>query len=447
MQAVGIAAGGAAASGLANVYGYNRESWLSNVGIKNSHRLQRQTLAMNHIAMLREDVRDLVQAAMQKQSSQVVITTLILGMVTSCFMSAQMPAEVPSFVVDLYSLCLGSSILYLVLALTCSVGSTIMASACQKEMLTMVLRLPIEHFEGQLNSGLDLEGAEAFERQRWGKVLRVPFLSERGDDASSREPPTSSARDRSQSNSSRSEGGTRCPSEAASAGSDRAERASLYTTISGGVPASKEEHYQQYREQEVQWEALTTYACILAAMGIGSFMQAYNYCAAARHYSDGLHNSWVFSSVFTFLQIMLTVAFNASFMVTGSGLSIAVEIASLIVAAGSSKICLTLASSEVREMALPLCFLAHLTVNCVGFYRLFRITPCSLRADEGLNASSDLEMSPQSQSHLGGLADHMESGFTGSARAASRLALAGALFVILLWSACLSCMAAAPYTA
>mmetsp|Transcript_95306 Transcript_95306/g.308738 ORF Transcript_95306/g.308738 Transcript_95306/m.308738 type:complete len:854 (-) Transcript_95306:198-2759(-) len=176
MVLLGLAVGGAGIGGVANMYKYNRDGWMTDVQVNQARRFQRQQVRLSQAEMFREDIRDLVGASVAKQNNYVLIATLILGMIAECFVEGPMPEGAAEFVTSAYMLCVGSSLLYLVLSVLCAVTATTLASNCQKDLLTTLVRLPVDEFVAEIDEAAPKESVEAFEHQCVTRMFRLPIL-------------------------------------------------------------------------------------------------------------------------------------------------------------------------------------------------------------------------------------------------------------------------------
>lgn len=165
MSLMGLAVGGAAANGAMSTFNYNRNAWMTDVQVNQARRYQRQNVRLSQAEMFREDIRDLVGSSVTKQNNYVLIATLVLGMIAECYIEGPLPDGSAEFIKSAYMLCLGSSLLYLVMSLMCAVRATILASSCQKDLLTTLVRLPVDEFVAEIDAAAGTESVEAFESQ------------------------------------------------------------------------------------------------------------------------------------------------------------------------------------------------------------------------------------------------------------------------------------------
>lgn len=334
-------AGVAAASGASRVFTYNRDAWMTDVQIKQNRRYQRQQVRLSQADMFREDIRDLVQASVTKQGNFVILSVLLLGMIAECYVEGPLPEGTAEFVIGAYLLCVSSAMVYMLLALLCAVWAQQLAAVCQKDLLTTLVRLPVEEFVAEIEAAMPHESVEAFEHQGLRTVLRVPGFSRCGSSSSDSEQEQGSA------------------------------DASIGFTSAGGGGGSmtqathSELHLGVYQEREKDWNMLGTYALHFCVLGVSSLLEAYGYFAGAKYYKGDIWSPVVVQFTLVSLDAVLAYAYmRAPLHVALFHLS--------ILASGPVAAVVTMRISDhwVDVLGVTACFACHFLWNCLGCWQV-----------------------------------------------------------------------------
>lgn len=125
---------------------------MMDMSLKQASRYQRQTIRMYQSDMFRDDVRDLVGNAVQRQNNYIVIATLLLAMISDPLVNRTLPEGRGEFVATTYTLCLVSALVYMVSAIICIVFANSLAAKCQLDLLTTIVRIPVEEFLEEMDA-------------------------------------------------------------------------------------------------------------------------------------------------------------------------------------------------------------------------------------------------------------------------------------------------------
>mmetsp|Transcript_34111 Transcript_34111/g.89996 ORF Transcript_34111/g.89996 Transcript_34111/m.89996 type:complete len:541 (+) Transcript_34111:75-1697(+) len=433
----GFIAGSAATSGLASVYKYNRDSWMTNVQMAQSRRIQKQNALLSQVSMFREDVRDLVGVFRQKQSSHILVLTIIIGMMGTCYIDALLPDGAFEYVVTLYYMSVGSTLLYLILSLACSIGAGVLAANCQQEMLTTVVRLPIKDIAEELDKTAFEESAEAFEHQHWSQVFRLP-ASAWLHRSPPRAPPTPRGQPRAgmqtKPNSLLLSGPRRAHSLPDVVPRNQSTHTRTLPSVSEAsmhcnsaqaldwveaVDDWRQVYLQTFREQEQEWEALTRFASIFVAKGVGSLLQAYGYYSVSQYWSSKKSSSWIVGVFVVIVHAILALAFRASRRSKSQTCLAYLEMVTILL---PHLTCLaSIWADHTRWLVLfciPVTYLCHFVSSCITWRQLWSSEP------EGQGSMSSNETQSQCSS-------------TKNIAQARQLCLAGSAVVVLFWFFCL----------
>mmetsp|Transcript_116704 Transcript_116704/g.362604 ORF Transcript_116704/g.362604 Transcript_116704/m.362604 type:complete len:694 (-) Transcript_116704:5-2086(-) len=341
MVLLGLAAGGVV-GGASSTFSYNREAWMTDVQVDQNRRYQCQQVRLSEAEMFREDIRDLAGAAVQKQNNCVIIATLILGMIAECWIEGSVPEGSAQFVVTAYMLCVGSSLLYMVLCVLCALLATNMATNCQKELLTTFVRLPAEELVAEIQAAAQAESSEAFEHQGVATMFRVPGFSRLARQ-------TGGAAD----------AGSLAGAEDLEAGS------STDSASEPGQVTSAARHLAVFQLKEREWDVLEKYSMLFGALGMSHLLQAFGYYSAAKYYAGDHWASWIVQ----FLAVAVDAIFARVYM---KGSSCMAVVGLLLNVGGPIACAVAILHNEpkwVDAVCIPLCFSCHLIWNCIGLIR------------------------------------------------------------------------------
>lgn len=363
MVSAGLFAAGAVANSVSKTFQYNRTGWMNDVQVAQARRYQKQNVRIKQADMFREDIRDLVSAAVTKQNSYVVTATLILTLIAECYIEGPLPDGAPDFIRSVYMLCLGSALTYMVMSVLSAAGGMLLAFKCQRELLTTLVRIPIDEFVAEINEMEPRERVEAFEEQSVNKMLRMPFLSVlrkwTAPLAPECLPPAPSPK------------GEALPEKTVSSSSLR-ETASVARVVEEVVipQAEKAEaHLKVFDALEQDWELLASCSFAFATLGAGHLLQAYGYFAAAKYY-DGY--GWSSACV---QGILVSVDAIFAGIMLGMGTAAAV-LFGLLNVAGPLACTLGVRLSDpmwVDALGIPFCFACHVVRNACGLREVLRI--------------------------------------------------------------------------
>lgn len=352
MSLMGLAVGGAAANGAMSTFNYNRNAWMTDVQVNQARRYQRQNVRLSQAEMFREDIRDLVGSSVTKQNNYVLIATLVLGMIAECYIEGPLPDGSAEFIKSAYMLCLGSSLLYLVMSLMCAVRATILASSCQKDLLTTLVRLPVDEFVAEIDAAAGTESVEAFESQGISTVLRVPFINGLSSASSSQRAVMSEAQ---------------LANRAADA-VERQERSARSVMAEVEQEESSRLHLDVFHERERVWDVLGRFAFVFGALGASHLLQAYGYFSAAKYYNG---DDWASAIV----QVLLILVDGIFARVAMKDLPVAAAICAWASMMGPVLCMLAIRVSHpvVDGIVIPLAFVCHTVVNLFGLFHLFDV--------------------------------------------------------------------------
>lgn len=176
-------AGGWAGLAIGGVYGwaswtysYNREAWMNDAQVKQAHVYQYDQLQITAHSIAREEVRDRTQAKITKLSNYILVTTLVLALAAEMLVEGQIPPDCADFVLNVYMLCLGSAMLYLVLSILFGVAASNVVYERSAELLTDKVPPPWQIIDERMRRRKAQELTKAFEKRPWKEMFMPPLM-------------------------------------------------------------------------------------------------------------------------------------------------------------------------------------------------------------------------------------------------------------------------------
>eukprot|EP00403_Amphidinium_massartii_P042657 CAMPEP_0178445834 /NCGR_PEP_ID=MMETSP0689_2-20121128/40417_1 /TAXON_ID=160604 /ORGANISM="Amphidinium massartii, Strain CS-259" /LENGTH=95 /DNA_ID=CAMNT_0020070489 /DNA_START=157 /DNA_END=441 /DNA_ORIENTATION=- len=74
-----------------SVFTYNRDAWMTDIGLKQDRRYFTDELKIAEVEMHREDIRDLAQAQLSWLNNIILVETLILGLAGEVLVEGHLP--------------------------------------------------------------------------------------------------------------------------------------------------------------------------------------------------------------------------------------------------------------------------------------------------------------------------------------------------------------------
>jgi len=163
-------------SGLKDVFLYNRELYMFNRAVNQQRIYHTQKMRIEQILLFREDLRELFDLTIGKMENYLVVNTLTLAFSFGFFYEGRLPHDVPTWLMVLWAIPLGSAILFLIMSVWFAIYASITAQTLAVRLLTQWIRLPVPSKEDISKAAAT---ADDFEKQKASALLRVPIVSER----------------------------------------------------------------------------------------------------------------------------------------------------------------------------------------------------------------------------------------------------------------------------
>eukprot|EP00405_Crypthecodinium_cohnii_P034822 CAMPEP_0206533680 /NCGR_PEP_ID=MMETSP0325_2-20121206/5103_1 /ASSEMBLY_ACC=CAM_ASM_000347 /TAXON_ID=2866 /ORGANISM="Crypthecodinium cohnii, Strain Seligo" /LENGTH=882 /DNA_ID=CAMNT_0054030357 /DNA_START=159 /DNA_END=2807 /DNA_ORIENTATION=+ len=158
------------------IYSYNREAWMNDVQVRQNHDFQRDNMQIAAHDMSRGEIRDRTQAAITKLSNYILVTTLVLSLGAEMLVEGQVPDDCPDFVLNVYMLCLGSSMFYLIMSILFGVAASQELFENYVALLTDKVPPPWENIDSDMHKRETQNLTRAFEERPWQEIFMPPLL-------------------------------------------------------------------------------------------------------------------------------------------------------------------------------------------------------------------------------------------------------------------------------
>lgn len=350
-------AAGAAIGGTVSVYEYNRTGWLTDILLRQQQRYRKQSVRQSQAGMFREDIRDLASCSVSRLNNYIILATLLLGMAVASYLQAGLPEGSAEFAITLYFLCMGSSQVYLILAIFCAVNAQQMAIWTQRELLITFVRIPVAEFVEDIHEGHKMEQSRSFEHQGLGYILRVPGLSRF---RSASQPASSRSTSLKKHKAKRSE---ELPHQ------ERVDMSlpdeQLEEPEEESQAKKAERHLVVYKQRERQWKPFIKASFLFCLMGFSHLLQGFGYFVALKQYVGSTWGAWISQALICVVDATLAVAYMRprGWMMLVSGI---VTFGGPLV--GSAAI--RGVGDSADSACVVLCFISHFLWNIMGLTKL-----------------------------------------------------------------------------
>jgi len=300
---VALAAGGFY-SWAANVYGYNRDNWMTDVQLRQNFAYQCDNMLVSAHDMSRGEVRDRSEATITKISNYILVTTLILGFAAEILVEGQIPTESADFILNAYMLCLGTSVLYLVLSVLFGIVAINQIYTFSADLLTDEIPTAWEEIDDKTKKNMGENLANKFEEKSWRHIFMPPLLrsfrNRHCSSAAALAPQTEQAEAIS----------ARCGT--ISAGEASVSSAEYYTNVvvddkHNSLMDIRMDYTTQYKAREKNWIPLVDHSFECLALGVKHLLDCYGYLCMAHLYSK-YGDAWAFwacQMIFSSLNILI----------------------------------------------------------------------------------------------------------------------------------------------
>jgi len=329
-----------------NVYNYNRAGFFTDVFLSQCRRLAKNNIILSQAGMYREDVRNAVASAMQRQQNYILIATLVFSAIAASFSLQNIPKGTPVFAAQLYTLCMATALFFELVSAVCAIAGNHLANDCQNQMLLNEVRLPIEALIRDTDAKAQQECVEAFEHQTAGRVFRAPFLS-------------------------RARGQAPQPLEAES--SEETE-VGLDTSLHRPIDlemmhAEREKFMQVFQDRAQEWNKLNQQSILFLGLGLSNLFQGWGFYFVAQSSEVGTHWNPAIQLLCVLADVCITWAHSQYLRVPLWAI-----IAEVILIVAGQALCATIIQLHVASATfISGCFLIRVLVNAWGTWGVVAI--------------------------------------------------------------------------
>lgn len=348
-------------SWIASVYGYNRDAWMTDVQLRQQFEYQCDNMQVATHEMSRNEVRDRSQAAITKLSNYILVTTLILALAAEILVEGQIPADSADFILNAYMLCLGTSVLYLVLSVLFGIVAINQIYEDSAQLLAVKIPPAWEQIDGNMKSKIGQNLVGQFESKSWGQIFMPPLLRRfaRNDIFETKEEVSDSGQlgVEHQPSMTRRMSGARSTSlefvQKKLAEEEELKKTKINTTHAD-LQAIRDDYNKEFKAREKEWNPISSKSYECLALGVKNLLDVYGYLCMAMLYSE-FGDDWAFWAVqiiFTTLNVLLMMFLFERINQTWTFIFVA-----------SGPFCCAIAATTpfnyLDRCCVPLCYISH----------------------------------------------------------------------------------------
>mmetsp|Transcript_119478 Transcript_119478/g.381186 ORF Transcript_119478/g.381186 Transcript_119478/m.381186 type:complete len:1087 (+) Transcript_119478:139-3399(+) len=165
---------------------YNRVGFTDNAKMRQQQKYQEQNYKINWVGVARNDIRGMMGITINRLSNYMLVATLIVGIAAAAFYTVNVSSTCPSFLVFAFFVCIGVSLVFLMLSVLFAVQGQNTAFTNTMRLLTYQVRpgAPAEYSHDYMRQAHWVEQCGARELFRAPGILPNYLLG--GSDASSK---------------------------------------------------------------------------------------------------------------------------------------------------------------------------------------------------------------------------------------------------------------------
>lgn len=270
-------------SGVKNLFLYNRDNYIFDRKVFQQAVYHTQKMRIVQVKLFREDMRDLLHLTIKKMDHYLLINVLLLLFAGGFFYEGKLPQDSPGWIVFLWTMAIGSAILFLSISIFFAIHASITAQTFGARILTQWLRLPVPGLRAVQSAARPVQ---EFEKSRGGEMLRVPVVgglpsSDQAFEFTSRTPASPSNQE---------------PAFTSGNEAVQTELESDYATFV--------EHFHVFNNLQKYFAGYDAYARVTMVVGMNAFISAIGYMALAYFLLQS--NQW---GSLAFLIVLQTFSF------------------------------------------------------------------------------------------------------------------------------------------
>eukprot|EP00931_Biecheleriopsis_adriatica_P026515 TRINITY_DN16135_c0_g1_i1.p1 TRINITY_DN16135_c0_g1~~TRINITY_DN16135_c0_g1_i1.p1 ORF type:complete len:828 (+),score=140.67 TRINITY_DN16135_c0_g1_i1:138-2621(+) len=351
---------------LSDNFSYNRDSWMVDIAQMQAHGFQKDNMDIAAHSMGRDAIRDRQTSISTQLSNNILCTTLFLAMAMDIFVSGALPDKTDEFVINLYIITLGSSIMYLSFAIVAAIGAILVMYTTSSEILTANMDKLWSRLDKTMGSyGRHL--AAEFENRAY-KEMFTPPMYKMVTGRMKGVLPALGSRAMSICGVKPRRGGE------AKAAREAGEHQEEPTGSFNQTPENVERLYQivvaygdEWQDRARVWLPIQSHSRLFALLGVKSLFDAWGYFCLAKFFGAQSHGwaLWLIQVIFIFLEVSLIPFLIA----LGIGSSMSISNAVLMGAAPlTALVAATTCNAWIDRVCIPLCYSMHLWLNLVGLF-------------------------------------------------------------------------------
>lgn len=296
-----LAVGGAFAW-VSSIYTYNRDAWMTDVQLRQQFEYQCDNMQVAAHQMSRDEVRDRSQAAITKLSNYILVTTLIVALAAEILVEGHIPVESADFILNAYMLCLGTSVLYLVLSILFGIVAINQIYDSAAYLLTDKIPPAWQDIDSNMLKKMTENHVDQFESKSWSLMFMPPLLRRifpgKAKQAGELTRTLTEERIRCDSGQEEASGSLDMPATVNPASSSRRQPQ---------LQGVKINYSAEFRARERIWIPLTSQSFECLALGVKNLLDVYGYLCLARLYSEfgGDWAFWAVQIVFASLNVLI----------------------------------------------------------------------------------------------------------------------------------------------
>jgi len=347
------------------IYAYNRDGFMNDAQVTQAHAYQYDNMQIATHTMSREEVRDRTQATITKLSNYILVTTLVLALAAEMLVEGNIPTMCADFVLNVYMLCLGSAMLYLVLSILFGVAASNVIYERSADLLVDKVPPPWFIIDRAMREREDEELTHAFERKSWKEIFMPPLVRRTGvmksmsrfwcrcrgrveGDADAEEPRRARVPRR------RTLPGQMSTVQGSEARSRYDYELSNMDGVEGGLHAIELEYDQTWYEYTRLWIPLLRQSGMCAGLGVKNLLEAYAYLCMATLYGSFGSQAWAFWAVQIIFICLNLLIMQFMFSVENAWHTLLV-----VVGPVSCVIAATTSWNWLDRVLVPLCYMSH----------------------------------------------------------------------------------------
>eukprot|EP00931_Biecheleriopsis_adriatica_P092462 TRINITY_DN66268_c0_g1_i1.p1 TRINITY_DN66268_c0_g1~~TRINITY_DN66268_c0_g1_i1.p1 ORF type:complete len:806 (+),score=149.99 TRINITY_DN66268_c0_g1_i1:87-2420(+) len=159
---------------LSDNFSYNRDAWMADIAVMQAHGFQKDNMDVAVHAMCRDAIRDRQTSISTQLGNNLLSTTLFLAMAMDVYVSGVLPDRTADFVLNLYMITLGSSVIWLLLSIGAAVACIMVMYTSSSQILTANMEMLWQRLDDKMSNYGELLTAN-FEHRTIKELFTPPM--------------------------------------------------------------------------------------------------------------------------------------------------------------------------------------------------------------------------------------------------------------------------------